>query len=186
MGCVVAIPERGLNWRRKQDGVSLQVQRRKFQSLIGVKTELQGHAFINRFMSISKIGSKFSHGLPLLNLRNHAITISGGVSLHVQQQRFADFDNYPMVNCPLTRSNSSLQLNTATHKPHIVRLKMANHQLILFNLEAYVSECNTSDADQGSLFDEVLVQVEYEQLELNLFPQPPKRFCTDERLKRVA
>jgi len=131
MGCVVVIPERVLDWRRIQDGVSLQVQRRKFQSLVGVRSELRDNACISRFMSIPNIGGKFSHGLPTLALMKHAITFSGGVSLQVRRQRFASFDNYlVLMDCPSKRLNSSLKLNTATRKT-IVRL---NRWLITINL----------------------------------------------------
>jgi hypothetical protein len=50
------------------------------------------------------------------------------------------------------------------------------HQLTLFDLDTYTSECNTSDVNQVSSVEEFSAQVESEQLELNLFPKAPKRF----------
>ncbi|MCM1984442.1 hypothetical protein [Lyngbya confervoides] len=49
------------------------------------------------------------------------------------------------------------------------------HQLTLFDVDAYASECNTSDSVKVSRIEEFSVQV-YEQLELDLFPEPPKKF----------
>jgi hypothetical protein len=63
---------------------------------------------------------------------------------------------------------------------------MANYdQLTLFDPETYSSECDTSDVDQGSQVEVLSIQVEYEQLELNLFPKPPKQF-SNKKLKRAA
>jgi hypothetical protein len=63
---------------------------------------------------------------------------------------------------------------------------MANYdQLTLFDLETYSSECNTSDVDQASQVAVLSMQVEYEQLELNLFPKPPKQF-SNKNLKQAA
>jgi hypothetical protein len=50
------------------------------------------------------------------------------------------------------------------------------HQLTLFDVDAYASECNTSDAVKVSRIEEFSVQVKYEQLELDLFPEPPTKF----------
>ena len=59
------------------------------------------------------------------------------------------------------------------------------HQLTLFDLEAYASECNTSNAVKVSRIEEFSIQVEHEQLELDLLPKPPKKFSI-ESLKQAA
>jgi hypothetical protein len=46
-------------------------------------------------------------------------------------------------------------------------------QLTLFDLKPYSSECNISDTDKTFQVEDSSKQIEYDQLELNLFPKPP-------------
>ncbi len=59
------------------------------------------------------------------------------------------------------------------------------HQLTLFDVNAYASECHTLDNVKASRIEEFSMQVKYKQLELDLLPKPPKPFSL-ERLKQAA
>lgn len=75
MGRVVSIPARDFEWWQMEEGVSLQVQRRKFQSLQGILISIEGLNIYHPLHKDIKKGERISHGLPTLNLNCHAITM---------------------------------------------------------------------------------------------------------------